>query len=105
MIKRTLYDQQGNIVEQIDTRTLEYTRQQRINTAKMQCEAHILKHFPDHKQKNAQSRLLGFAVPDMTDAEARAILQGVSDAIARYEAVKAAVAQATTNDEADAVEF
>lgn len=98
MQKIDSYDSEGNLIESIDTRTLAFTKEQRIIYIKQQCTAYILENYPDYKQRNA-----GMGIYDET--ENLRIINGVKSCINKCDSLEALIGNCTTNDEVDAIDW
>lgn len=98
MQKIDSYDNEGNLIESIDTRTLEFTKEQRISYVKQQCTAYILENFPDYKQRNA-----GMGIYSVE--ENNRIIDGVREAIAKCDTIESLINSCQTNDEVDVLDW
>lgn len=98
MQKIDRYDGEGNLIESIDTRTLEFTKEQRVLYIKEQCTTYILENFPEFKQRNAG---MGIYEPEENDR----IIDGVKSCIMRCDFLEAAINACTTNDEVDVIDW
>lgn len=98
MQKIDTYDSDGNLIESVDTRTLEYTKEQRIVYVKQQCTAYILEQYPDFKQRNA-----GMGIYDTE--ENQRIINGVKDCITKCTSLEGMISACLTNDEVDSIDW
>jgi hypothetical protein len=94
MQKIEYYDSEGNLIETVDTRTLEFAKSDRIQTLKGECTRYILENFPDYKQRNAA---MGIYAPE----ENLRIINGVKAAIDNMNLIETNINNCTTNDEVD----
>jgi hypothetical protein len=98
MQKIDSYDSEGNLIESIDDRTLEFTKEQRILYVKQQCTSYILKNFPEYKQRNA-----GMAIYE--PEENQKIIEGVKNSIIKCDALENMIDSCLTNDEVDVIDW
>lgn len=98
MQKIDTYDSQGNLISSVDTRTLEYTKEQRILYLKSQCTEYILENYPDFKQRNAG---MGIYAPE----ENLRIINGVKDSITKCDILEAMILACTTKDQVDLIDW
>lgn len=98
MQKVEYYDSEGNLIETVDTRTLEFAKSDRIQTLKWECTQYILENYPDYKQRNAG---MGIYAPE----ENERIINGVKAAIQQIDAIEASINSCTTNDEVDLISW
>jgi hypothetical protein len=98
MQKIEYYDSEGNLIETVDTRTLEFAKSDRIQTLKWECSQYILQNYPDYKQRNAG---MGIYAPE----ENERIINGVKAAIQQIDSIEASINSCTTNDEVDLISW
>lgn len=98
MQKIDTYDSDGNLIFSVDTRTLAFTKEQRVLYLKHQCTNYILENYPDFKQRNAG---MGIYTPE----ENNRIINGVKDCINKCDALETMIAACNTNDEVDLIDW
>ena len=98
MQKIEYYDSEGNLIETVDTRTLEFAKSDRIKTLKGECTQYILENYPDYKQRNA-----GMGI--YATEENEKIINGVKAAIQQIDSIEASINSCTTNDEVDLISW
>lgn len=98
MIKIDRFDSQGNLIESIDTRTLEYTKEERKGHVKQECRRHILSLYPEFKQRNA-----GMGI--YSEEENQRIINGIKDCISKCDRLEALIEAQTTKDDIDVIHW
>lgn len=98
MQKIDSYDSEGNLISSVDTRTLEFTKEQRVLYIKQQCTTDILENYPDYKQRNAG---MGIYAPE----ENLRIINGVKDCINKCDTLESMIAACNSNDEVDLIDW
>jgi hypothetical protein len=96
MQKIEYYDSQGNLIETVDTRTLEFAKSDRIQTLKWECTQYILENYPDFKQRNA-------AMAIYAPEENLRIINGVKSAIDAMNLIETTINNCQTKDQVDAI--
>lgn len=98
MQKIDTYDSDGNLISSVDTRTLEFTKEERTKYIKQQCTEYILENYPDFKQRNA-----GMGI--YSTEENQRIINGVKDSINKCDLLENMITACSTNDEVDAIDW
>jgi hypothetical protein len=98
MYKLEKYGPNGELLEVIDTRTLEFAKEDRIRLLKYEGTIYIETNYPDFKQRNA-------AMGIYDEAENTRIISGVKACIDRIKELEAQINACSTNDEVDTISF